>query len=582
MSKAKNKTTNNFSSTESFVASESDKTSQDRLKQKQGPFILVILDGWGINKPYKGNAVTLAKTPVYDSLWQNYPHTQLCASGKCVGLPPKQDGNSEAGHLNLGAGRIVEQDTVLISKAISSGVFFKNPAFKRTVEHIKEHQSNIHLMGLLTGWQSAHSDPDHLFALLTFYRQSGVKNVYLHLFTDGRDSYKYGALKFLKKLRRQMRNGEKIATVSGRHYAMDRKKKWDRTEKVYNALVLGKAKYCALSAEEAIEQAYDRAETDEFITPTVIIEQGKRGSKETCMGGRPVAKIRSGDAVVFFNLRSDRARQLTKAFVQKDFNQKNPGSFKREKVLKNLVFVAMTDFGPDLDNVLSAFPSQDVKVTLPMVLSDLKQLYIAETEKYAHVTYFFNGGYPNPVGGEDRVLVPSPDITSYDLKPEMSAYKITDEILKRLASTPSPCLSKGKGLGSPLTSRRGGYDFIVVNFANPDMVGHTGNLAAGIKACEAVDKCLGKIYQEIKNRSGVVVVTADHGNVEEMIDMKSGEVDTQHSSFPVPFIIADFRGRVKKYNLRKDGVLGSVAPTVLELMGREVPKEMTGKSLIVK
>lgn len=514
------------------------------------PTILLILDGWGIYQDYNGNAITQAKTPVYDLLWKNYPHTQLVAHGKAVGLPATQDGNSESGHLNLGAGRIVEQDTVVISKAINTGVFFKNTALKDTVEHIKKHKSNVHLIGLLSGWQSAHSDPDHLLALLTFYRQQSVKDVYIHLFTDGRDSFKYGALKFLEKLEKQMKNNEKIASISGRYYAMDRKKKWGRIEKIYNLMVLGTAKHYSKDAKQAIQQAYDRGETDEFIAPTVIAKNNNIS----------VAKIKNNDAVVFFNLRSDRARELTKAFAQKDFNRKNPGSFKRKKTLKDLLFVAMTDFGPDLDSILSAFPSEDIKQTLPMALADLRQLYISENEKYAHVTYFFNGGYADPVGNENRLMIPSVDVSHYDLKPEMSANEVADKIIG--------FLEKDK------------YDFVTVNFANPDMVGHTGNLAAGIQACQVVDKNLGKLLKIIQNKKGVLVLTSDHGNIEEMIDQKTGEVDTQHSNYPVPFIIADFRDNAKDYRLREGGVLGSVAPTILDLMNREIPKEMTEKSLI--
>ncbi|MFH1457187.1 MAG: 2,3-bisphosphoglycerate-independent phosphoglycerate mutase [Patescibacteria group bacterium] len=524
------------------------------------PFILAILDGWGINKPYNGNAITQAVTPVYDSLWKDYPHTELCAHGRCVGLPSSQDGNSEAGHMNLGAGRTIDQDTVIISKAINSGLFFKNTAFKQTIDHIKEYKSNVHLIGLLSGWQSAHSDPDHILALLTFYRQQKIKNVYIHLFTDGRDSFKYGAEDFLKKLQKQMQNGEKIATISGRYYAMDRKKKWDRTEKVYDALTLGKTDFYARSASEAIQQAYERGETDEFIIPTVMVEDAKCNAEGICNGGTPVVKIKNNDAVVFFNLRSDRTRELTKAFVQKAFNKKNPRSFSRKKILKNLLFVAMTDFGPDLDHVVSAFPSPDIKNTLPMLLSDVKQLYIAENEKYAHVTYFFNGGYADPVGNEDRIMIASPDVSGYDQKPEMSTPEVTNVVLENL--------------------KKNKYDFITINFANPDMVGHTGNLAAGIKACESVDKSLKKILNEIKNKKGVLIITADHGNVEEMIDEETGEVDTQHSNFKVPFILIDTRDG-QNYSLKQNGSLGNVAPTILDLMHKKIPKEMD-ESLIIK
>jgi len=521
------------------------------MTKTKTPFVLAILDGWGIYKDYNGNAITQAKTPVYDLLWKNYPHTSLIAHGKAVGLPTTQDGNSESGHLNLGAGRIVQQDTVIISKAINSGVFFKNTALKETVEHTKKHKSNIHLIGLLSGWQSAHSDPDHLLALLTFYRKQGVKNVYLHLFTDGRDSFKYGSLKFLEKLEKKMKNGEKIASIMGRYYAMDRKKKWERTKMAYESLVCGRSKFFAKNAKQAIKRAYERGETDEFIMPTVIIDDHKN----------PIKCINNNDAIVFFNLRSDRARELTKAFVQKDFNKKNPGSFKRKKILKNLIFVAMTDFGPDLDSILSIFPSEDIKQTLPIVLKDLKQLYISENEKYAHVTYFFNGGYADTIGNEDRLMIRSVDVPHYDLKPEMSANKITDKILE--------FLKKNK------------YDFITTNFANADMVGHTGNLAAGIKACEVVDKNIGKLLEKIKKQKGVLILTSDHGNIEEMIDEQTGEVDTQHSNYLVPFIVVDFRDNKKNYKLKEKGVLGNVAPTILDLMNRKKPKEMTEKSLII-
>jgi 2,3-bisphosphoglycerate-independent phosphoglycerate mutase len=530
--------------------------------KKQPPTVLAVLDGWGIYHDYIGNAITRAETPTYKMLLKEFPHTELAAFGRAVGLPATQDGNSEAGHLNLGAGRVVDQDTVIISKMISTAVFFKNLALKDSVSHVKKHKSQVHLIGLLSGWESAHSDPDHILALLTFYRQQGIKKVYLHLFTDGRDSFQYGALKFLKQLEAEFKDGEIIASVMGRYYAMDRMKKWDRTEAAYNALVLGKGQYNARSAEEAIKQAYERGETDEFILPTVIVKDGKCNKNGTCIDGEPVARIENNDAVVFFNLRSDRARQLTKAFVQNNFNEMNPGAFKRSKILKNLLFVAMTDFGPDLGNILSISPSQDVKVTLPMTLADLRQLYIAETEKYVHVTYFFNGGYADPVGGEDRMNVPSPDVSSYDQKPEMSAREVTNIILKDLKESK--------------------HDFIMVNFANPDMIGHTGNLAAGIKAVQCVDECLGKIYEEIKKKKGLLLVVADHGNAEEMIDEKTGEIDTQHSSYPVPFIVADLRDGVKKYKFKKNGILGNVAPTILGLLGKKRPKEMMESWLITK
>jgi len=525
------------------------------------PIVLIILDGWGINKLYPGNAIELAHKPNFDFLWKNFPHTELQASGHYVGLPAHQDGNSEAGHLNLGAGRVVEQESVVISRAIKSGLFFKNPALLRTVEHSKRHHSNIHLIGLLTGAQSAHVDPNHLLALLKFYREHNIKNIYLHLFTDGRDSYKFGALKFLTKLEKELKPNEKIATIIGRYYAMDRTKNWSRTAKAYGALVPGQAKYYARSAKEAIKSAYDRGETDEFIEPTLIVSNGVCNKKEVYIYGRPVGLIKEKDSVVFFNLRSDRSRQLIKAFKQENFQEMNPGSFRRQKVLHDLVFVSMTECGPDLDSMLSAFPSISLKKTLPFILKDFRQLYLAETEKYAHVTYFFNGGYPEPVNGEERIMVPSPDVASYDLKPEMSVFKICEVIIKNL--------------------EKNRYDFMVANFANPDMVGHTGNLAAGIKAIEAVDKCLGKILSLIKIKNGVLLVTADHGNAEEMIDMKTGEIDTEHSSFPVPFILADLKfNQKKKYVLKNNGALCNIAPTILDILAIKKPREMSGESLI--
>jgi len=398
-----------------------------------------------------------------------------------------------------------------------------------------------------------------LLALLKFYREKKVKNIYLHLFTDGRDSFKFGALKFLEKLEKKLLPNEQIATLSGRFYAMDRTQNWDRTKKVYNALVVGKAKFFSSSAKEAIQQAYQRGETDEFILPTIIVKKAKCDKQGACVDGDPIAQFKDNDSVIFFNLRSDRARQLTKTFVQKDFEKKNLQAFVREKILKKLNFVSMTDFGPDLDSIISAFPSEDLKNTLPMALKNLRQLYIAETEKYAHVTYFFNGGYADPVAGESRKIIKSPNVATYDLQPEMSAYAVTEVIVDSLKNNLQ--------------------DVIVVNFANTDMVGHTGNLTAGIKAVEVVDECIGKIYKEIKKRNGVLIVTADHGNIEEMINEQTGEVDTQHSSFPVPFILINSN---EKYDLKTNGILANVAPTILDLLNIEKPKEMTEKSLIIK
>jgi len=511
------------------------------------PLILVILDGWGLAEPNKGNAVTLAKTPTLDGLVKKYPHTELAASGKAVGLPPLQCGNSEAGHMNMGAGRVVEQDAVRISESINDGTFFKNASFIEAVRHAKRSKSRIHLMGMISNGMSAHSDPDHLLALLTFLHVNKVKEVYLHLFTDGRDSPKYASLKLVQDIEKAFKNGEAIASIVGRFYAMDRKKIWGRTEKTYHALVDGIGRKAA-SAQAAIMESYNRGESDEFIEPYIITKNGK-----------PLPRISSGDSVIFYNLRSDRARQLAKVFVQKEFCEKNKSCFLRKKFLRDLLFIAMTDFGPDLDNILTAFPSIDLRKTLPMQLAAFKQLYIAEVEKYAHVTYFFNGGYADAVAGEARLVVPSPDVKSYDVTPIMSSDKLTAVVLNNL--------------------KKNKYDLTILNFAAPDMVGHTGNLAAGIKCCHGVDKYLGNIVKAYLEVGGTVVVTADHGNIENMINLKTGEMDTEHTSNPVPFILVN-KNLKKLVKFRSGGGLSDVAPTILELLEINKPKEMGGRTLI--
>lgn len=514
--------------------------------------IMVILDGWGIAKPSKGNATSLASTPVINELYKKYPNTLLSAHGKYAGLPPNQVGNSEAGHMNIGAGRLVEQDAVRISKSINDGTFFKNIAFIEAVRHVKINNSKLHLMGLLSSGSSPHSDPDHILALLILARNNGIKNVCLHLFTDGRDSPKYSALKMVNTIEKSCKNGEKIATIIGRFYAMDRKKKWDRTELTYNALTLGNCKKTA-SPQAAITESYNKGDSDEFIEPYVINNQ-LYSYKNT--------RIADGDSVIFFNLRSDRSRQLAKVFVQNDFNGKNFGSFKRKKVLKNLRFVVMTDFGPDLNNIITAFTSIDLLDTLPMQLTGLKpglkQLYIAEAEKYAHVTYFFNGGYADPVAGETRIVIPSPNVKSYDETPLMSSKKLVKIIIKNVNAKK--------------------FDFTLLNIAAPDMIGHTGNLKAAKECCEGVDKCLGDIIKSYLKKNGTIIVTADHGNIEQMINLKTNEIDTEHSTNQVPFIIVN--KKAKEIKLRSFGILGDIAPTILDLMGRKKPKEMTGKSLI--
>ncbi len=544
-------------------------------KNNTQKLVLLILDGWGLGKNDKSNAIYLAKTPFIDSLYKKYPWTKLCASGKCVGLPPNQVGNSEAGHINLGAGRIVEQDAVKISKHINTGEFFKNPAFEAAISHAKKNKSNLHLMGMLSNGQSPHSDPDHLLAFLTLARKKQVKKIYLHLFTDGRDSPQHSALKSVMALERFLKPNEIIATVIGRFYAMDRKKAWARTLWAYDAMTIGRG-HKAKSPQAGIDRAYNAKITDEFIepiviyqkfrghldpTPTLPLKQGegdwgktpslKQGEGD---GWKMTPRIADGDAIIFFNLRSDRARQMAKPFVQHNFEKKNKGAKKRKEILKNIVFVAMTDFGPDLDNILTAYPSEDVKDTLPKLLKNKKQIYIAETEKYAHVTFFFNGGYDHALGGEKWVKIPSPNVKSYAETPAMSTKKIAGAIIKSLRK----------------------YDFICANIAAPDMVGHTGEMKAGIKAAEAVDSYVKKIVSSALKRNWSLIITADHGNLEYMLNLETGEIITEHTTNPVPLILVGDGFK----RLKRGGYLGNVAATVLKIMGVKKSKLMKRESLV--
>lgn len=512
------------------------------------------MDGWGIANPKnKGNAITAQTAPNYFSWFKKWPNTQLEASGTAVGLFKGEEGNSEAGHLNLGGGRVVEQDAVFIGDAIHNGTFFKNSAFHQAVYYVQKYKTAVHLMGLLSNHNSAHSCPEHLYALLDLFHRHGLKKVYLHLFTDGRDSGQHDAPVHLKKLEARFHGTEKIATVMGRFYAMDRNKNWERTEEAYNAMVSGEGKCRAPSADEALQQAYNRGETDEFVCPTVISENGK-----------PVATINDNDVIFFFNLRSDRTRQLTKTFVQKDFEKINPDCFKRQEIPKNTRFVAMTDFGPDLPGIFTAFPSRDVVDSLTQVLCPRRQLYIAESEKFAHVTYFFNGGYAQHFCDERWIKIESPRVMSYAETPEMSTKIVADYVIKSLES--------------------GEYEFITVNFAAPDMVGHTGDFAAGKKAVAAVDKEVERVIKALIKNGGQGIITADHGNIEEMINLKTGEINTEHSVNPVPcFIVgADSflkQARLGKTSKIKKGKLADVAPTILKMMQVDKPKEMSGKSL---
>jgi 2,3-bisphosphoglycerate-independent phosphoglycerate mutase len=521
-------------------------------KHDTTPLVLIILDGFGMRDPsIPGNAIRPDTAPHIFTYFNEYPSTALLAHGSAVGLFPGQEGNSEAGHLTIGAGRVVEQDLLHISRAIDNGLFFKNEAFKQALFHAKKYKSRVHVMGLLTDSMSAHANPEHLYALLRYFRQQEYSDhVYLHLFTDGRDAPLRSAPTFLRDLRAHMR-GETIATIMGRYYGMDRGKNWDRTEEAYRAITEGVGHYTAMHAEDALAESYARGETDEYMLPTVI----------THADGSPVVTVQDHDVVFFFNARSDRARQLTKAFVQHDFTRKNPGAFTRRVVAERSRFVAMTDFGPDLPGVFTAFPSPDVPMCLAKAIGEhARQLYISETEKYAHVTYFLNGGYPEPINGEKRELVRSTDLYSYAHEPAMHAQTIVKKITHVLTHDT--------------------YDFICVNFPNADMVGHTGNLRAAEMAVRAVDIAVHEVAREALRAGGGVIITADHGNAEEMVYAETGEPCTEHTTNPVPFILVHNEHATKA--LRLNGSLIDVAPTILHVLGITKPVEMTGETLFLK
>ncbi len=512
--------------------------------QNKKTTLLIILDGFGIAPAkQKGNAITPATAPNFFSWMKKYPSTLLEASGKAVGLFAGQEGNSEAGHLNIGAGRVVKQDALYVSDAIKDGTFFKNNAFDQAIHHIKKYNTAAHVMGLLSNHNSAHSCPEHLYALLDLLHSHGIKKVYVHLFTDGRDSGQHDAATHLAKLEKHFHGTEKIATVIGRLYAMDRNKNWDRTKAAYEALVVGKGKKVD-SPSEALTLSYNSGATDEFVEPTVIVKNGA-----------PAATIKDNDSIFFFNLRSDRARQITKAFVQSNFERVNPGAFKRNNMPKNIRFVAMTDFGPDLPDVLTAFPSRDIDHGLVATLSPRRQLYIAESEKFAHVTYFLNGGYAHHLDGEEWVKIESDRVRDFEAEPGMKAKELADFIIKALENK--------------------NFEFIAVNFANADMVGHTGNFVAGQKALSILDTQLNRIVEAMIKHNAQAILTADHGNAEEMLNLKTGEIDSEHSIYPVPCVLINYS---KKVRLKK-GKLANVAPTILKMMDIKKPKEMTAKPL---
>lgn len=505
----------------------------------------MILDGYGLNEKTEGNAVAQAKTPVMDKLMAECPFVKGNASGMAVGLPDGQMGNSEVGHLNMGAGRIVYQELTRITKEIEDGVFFENEAFLKAVENCKKNQSDLHLFGLLSDG-GVHSHNTHMYALLELAKRNGIENVYLHAFLDGRDTPPASGKDFVKEAMDKMEEigvGQ-VATVMGRYYVMDRDNRWDRVQKAYEALVLGKGETAGCGVC-AVQQSYDKDETDEFVLPTVIVKDGK-----------PVATVKENDSVIFYNFRPDRAREITRAFCDDKFE-----GFEREKGFFPLTFVAFTEYDVTIPNKIVAFHKVEINNTFGEFLAKkgLKQLRTAETEKYAHVTFFFNGGVEEPNEGEERLLVNSPKVATYDLQPEMSAYKVCEGLVEAIHSDK--------------------YDVIIVNFANPDMVGHTGVEAAAIQAIEAVDECVGKVVTAIREEDGQMFICADHGNAEQLIDYETKEPFTAHTINPVPFILVNYD---KEYTLREGGCLADIAPTLIEMMGLTQPEEMTGKSLLIR
>ena len=500
------------------------------------PTVLMILDGYGLNDRKEGNAVYEAKTPVMDKLMAEYPFVKGNASGLAVGLPDGQMGNSEVGHMNMGAGRIVYQELTRITKEIQDGDFFKNEALLAAMKNARENDSAVHFMGLLSDG-GVHSHNTHLYGLLEMAKREGVSKVYVHCFLDGRDTPPASGKEFVEQLEAE------IASVSGRYYAMDRDNRWDRVELAYNALTSGEGVKGA-AAPEAVQDSYDNDKTDEFVLPTVIEKEGK-----------PVAVVSDKDSVVFFNFRPDRAREITRAFCDDDFK-----GFER-KTRPHVTFVCFTDYDDTIQNKLVAFHKVQLKNTFGEYLAahNMTQARIAETEKYAHVTFFFNGGVEEPNKGEDRILVKSPKVATYDLQPEMSAPQVCEKLVEAIKADK--------------------YDVIVINFANPDMVGHTGVEAAAIKAVETVDECVGKAVEALKEVDGQMFICADHGNAEQLIDYETGEPWTAHTTNPVPFILVNAD---PKYTLREGGCLADIVPTMIQLMGMEQPAEMTGKSLLIE
>lgn len=538
------------------------------------PIVLIVMDGWGIAPPGPGNAISLAKITNVPRYWISYPHTQVSASGEAVGLPNGEDGNTETGHINLGAGRVVYQDLPRINLAIADGSFFRNEALLSALKYAASHNSNLHIMGLI-GDGGVHSSKEHLHALLAMVKQTNIcPNVYLHLFTDGRDSPPKAGSRFVAETEAKCNElgVGKIATVMGRYYAMDRDRRWERTEKAYVALTQ-QIDRAAPSASAAVEKGYAEGKTDEFIEPTLVLDPS----------GKPYPRIANYDAVIFFNFRIDRPRQITKAFVLQDFETHSTETafdpyavkyyhkhlveadsrltpFTRKVILPDIFFVTMTEYERNLPCVI-AYPPQPVKSPLGSIFADLghRQLRMAETEKERFVTYYFNGMREVPFPGEDRLIVPSAKVATYDLKPEMSAVELTDKLIDRVSI--------------------GVYSFILINFANADMVGHTGNIPAAVKAVETLDACIGRVISAVMSIGGTCVITADHGNVEEMLG-PNGEMDTEHSTFPVPLMIIDHA--FDNYpQILPSGKLADIAPTILALRKIPIPPTMTGRNLLI-
>jgi 2,3-bisphosphoglycerate-independent phosphoglycerate mutase len=517
------------------------------MTKRPKPIVLTILDGWGYRPEIKGNAIALARKPNYDRLLKDFPNTLIHTSGPHVGLPEGQMGNSEVGHLNMGAGRIVRMDITRVEQLIASGEFFRHPLLLDAMERGRARQ--LHLMGLVSDG-GVHSHIEHLFALLRMARENKVEKVFVHCFTDGRDTPPESGIDFLRQLEQKMREygAGQIASVSGRYYAMDRDNRWERIEKAYRAMVHGDAQAKSNDPIAAIRASYEKGVTDEFMIPAVITTPAAPGKVPA-----PRGLIRDDDAVIFFNFRADRARQITRALAEPGFDK-----FADPARPKNLAYVGMTQYEKTWPWLRHLLAPEKLEHILANVFAELefKNLRVAETEKYAHVTYFFNGGVEKPFPGEDRVLVPSPKVPTYDLQPEMSAAGVADAVIHAI--------------------EKGDFDAIIMNFANADMVGHSGKLEATVKACETVDACLGRIAQSLRPRGGAWIITADHGNAETMIDPVTGGPHTYHTTNPVPFLLATADGRTR---LRAGGSLRDIAPTLLGVLGVPEPGEMTGHDL---